>query len=44
MQQGTHQLMWDARDEKGSAVIAGTYFIQLQSGIYAATKKLILLK
>jgi photosystem II stability/assembly factor-like uncharacterized protein len=40
MQQGTHQLTWNAKDEKGSAVVAGIYLLNLQAGDYIETKKL----
>jgi hypothetical protein len=44
MEAGTHQLTWNARNENGSAVIAGTYLLKLQAGSYADTKKLVILK
>jgi hypothetical protein len=44
LQQGTHQLIWNAKDEKGNAVVAGIYVLRMQAGNYAETKKLIVVK
>jgi len=32
MQAGTHQLTWDARDEKGKPVSTGIYLLKMQAG------------
>jgi hypothetical protein len=44
LQQGTHQLTWNAKDEKGNAVVAGIYFLKMQAGNYTETKKLVVVK
>jgi flagellar hook assembly protein FlgD len=37
---GTHQLVWNSKDEKGNAVVAGIYLLNLQAGDYTETKKI----
>jgi hypothetical protein len=44
MQAGTHQLVWNAKDEKGNAVNAGIYFLRMQAGDYTETKKLVVVR
>lgn len=44
MQQGTHQLIWNARDEKGNAVNAGIYILRLNAGTYTETKKISVIR
>jgi flagellar hook assembly protein FlgD len=44
MQQGSHQLTWNAKDEKGKIVSGGIYFLKMQRGNYSETKKLIVEK
>jgi len=44
MQAGTHQLIWNAKDEKGSTLSTGIYFLRMQTGNYAETKKLSVIK
>jgi hypothetical protein len=44
MQQGAHQLIWNAKDEKGNAVTVGIYFLRMQSENYTGTKKLVVVK
>jgi hypothetical protein len=44
MQPGAHQLMWNAKDEKGNTVTVGIYFLRMQSGNYTGTKKLVVVK
>jgi len=41
MQAGTNQLTWNTKDEKGNAVSAGIYFLQIQTENYSETKKLL---
>ena len=41
---GLHIVTWDGRDAGGYPVPAGTYFCRLDSGDYAATRKLVLLR
>ena len=40
MQVGTHQLSWNAKDEKGNAVSAGIYLLRFDAGTKSETKKL----
>jgi len=44
MSKGTHELTWDARDENGSMVHAGIYFLKIQSTDFSQTEKLIVTK
>jgi hypothetical protein len=44
LQQGTHQLVWNAKDEGGNAVVSGMYILKMQAGSYLETKKLIVAK
>lgn len=44
MQAGSHQLIWNGKDEKENAPGAGMYIVQIQSGNYTKTKKLSLVK
>jgi flagellar hook assembly protein FlgD len=44
MQAGSHQLTWNAKDEKGNAVVAGIYLLKMQVGNYRETKKIVVIK
>ena len=41
---GKHRLAWDGRDENGSPVATGVYFVKMQAGAKIYTRKMILLK
>jgi hypothetical protein len=41
---GTHQVVWDGRDDYGSSVASGVYFYRLTVDDHAATRKMMLLK
>ena len=41
---GYHQVVWDSKNSKGTAVASGTYLYRLDAGDYSGTKKMILLK
>ena len=41
---GTHQIIWDARDNSGNEVASGVYFYEMRAGTYIETKKLLLMK
>jgi photosystem II stability/assembly factor-like uncharacterized protein len=41
MQTGNHRLVWNAKDEKEIAVSPGIYFLQMNTGNYSETKKII---
>ena len=41
---GTHSLVWNARNDRGSMVPTGVYFLRMQSGSFTELKKMILLK
>ncbi len=41
---GTHALMWDGRDERGSRVAAGTYFVRLEGLGGVASDRIVLLR
>ncbi len=44
MLQGNHQIEWNAKNENGNAVSAGTYFFRLDAGNNSQTKKLLVIK
>ena len=41
---GSHEVVWDGRDDRGSAAASGVYFYMLQTGKERLTRKLVLLK
>jgi flagellar hook assembly protein FlgD len=41
---GIHAVMWDGRDGAGEPVATGVYFVQMRSGSFKETKKIVLLK
>ena len=41
---GRHQQHWDGRDDRGSSVSTGIYFVRLEAGGLVQTQKLILLR
>ena len=41
---GSYRVIWNGRDESGSAVPSGVYFYSLEAGGYKAVKKLLLVK
>jgi len=41
---GPHSLSWDGKDEHGNAVASGVYFLRMQSGRDAQTRKMVLIK
>ncbi|MFH1760367.1 MAG: T9SS type A sorting domain-containing protein [bacterium] len=41
---GTHKVVFDGRDNQGNLLESGVYFYRIESGGFAATKKLILRK
>jgi hypothetical protein len=38
---GTHQLLWDGRNDRGQRVSAGLYWLRLESDNFVATKKMV---
>ncbi len=44
MQAGTHQIIWDAEDEKGNSVSEGVYILKFQTNNYSETKKLSIVR
>lgn len=44
MQQGTHQLQWNAKDENGNTVNAGLYLLQFDEGGFSKVYKLLFIK
>jgi flagellar hook assembly protein FlgD len=44
MQAGSHQLIWNARDDNESTVPSGMYLLKLQAGNNIETKKLSVLR
>jgi hypothetical protein len=41
---GTHRVVWDGRDDAGTAVSSGLYVVRLESNGRTATRKLVLLR
>jgi PKD repeat protein len=44
MPEGTHEALWDGRDNSGSQVAAGIYFVRFTAGNYQLTKKLVMVR
>ena len=44
MPEGTHEALWDGRDNSGSRVATGVYFVRFTSGNYQLTKKLVMVR
>ncbi len=44
MAAGSHEIIWDGKDDQGSRVASGIYFYKLRSGDYEDTKKMVLMK
>lgn len=44
MAAGTHDVIWDGKDEQGNQVASGIYFYKLRSGDYEDTKKMVMMK
>jgi hypothetical protein len=38
---GPHELSWDGRDEQGSGVAAGIYWVRIEAGAESATRKVV---
>lgn len=43
-QAGNHQVNWNGEDDSGRAVSSGVYFFRLQSGSFAQTRQMLLLR
>jgi peptidoglycan/xylan/chitin deacetylase (PgdA/CDA1 family) len=41
---GTHRVSWDGRDSSGSKMASGIYFLRIQAGERAATRKIMLVR
>jgi hypothetical protein len=41
---GNHQILWDARDNNGRAVVSGVYMYVLEADDFVQTQKMVLLK
>ena len=44
LDEGSHQVVWDGKDENNQPVASGIYLYKLEAGGYSKTKKMILLK
>jgi len=44
MQAGTYQLIWNAKDERGTNVVTGIYLLKMQAANYVETKKISVVK
>ena len=41
---GSHEVKWNGKDNTGTSVTSGVYFVRLSSGNYVETKKMMYLK
>jgi flagellar hook assembly protein FlgD len=41
---GVFTATWDGRDDSGQQVVSGIYFVKLQAGQFAASRKMALVK
>lgn len=41
---GSHTVNWDGRDEAGSELASGVYFIQMRAGAFAGVRKAVLVR
>ncbi|KPL05477.1 MAG: hypothetical protein AMJ73_00785 [candidate division Zixibacteria bacterium SM1_73] len=41
---GSHEVIWDGKDDRGREVASGIYLYQLKAGDLTETKKMLLLK
>ena len=41
---GTHNVVWNGKDDNGKNVASGVFFYRMKSGKYSSTKKMILMK
>ena len=41
---GSHQVVWDGRDEQGVPVGSGTYVCRMQAGSFVQVRRMVLLK
>lgn len=44
MKKGTHQVIWDAKDDQGKELSSGIYLYKIRAGNFIAIKKAILIK
>lgn len=44
LQKGTHQSSWDGKTDQGYRISSGVYFILLESGGEASSKKVVLVR
>jgi len=44
MDKGTHNVVWNGKDNSGRNVASGVYFYRMKSGSYTSTKKMIMMK
>ena len=42
--EGQHEVVWDGRDDDGRGVASGVYLYRLQSGNFAAVRRMLLLR
>jgi flagellar hook assembly protein FlgD len=41
LEAGPHDVTWDGRDEQGHAVAMGIYWVRIETGSEAATRKIV---
>jgi flagellar hook assembly protein FlgD len=41
---GSYNVSWDGRDDSGRRAASGVYFCRMDTGLYSATRRLVLLR
>jgi len=44
MSAGSHQVVWNGRDDNGNQVGSGIYFYRMTAGEYQAVRRMLLMK
>jgi flagellar hook assembly protein FlgD len=44
LDQGTHLVRWDGKDDGGNALSSGVYLYRMQAGTFSAGRKMVLIR